>query len=135
MSDAEHDPWNEVKDRHPRAQELMADDLWDCTDEDAPFGSDEGADAYEEYRSWRVEHPGAPLSECLAWIGDESGYPDAFTYDATVIATVLGQLVCEGRIDADSKPAARRAIARQVTDASNHRLALLQASEAAILAG
>jgi uncharacterized protein YfeS len=94
----------------------MDDSLWDCVNELAPFGSDEGADAYAEYRSWRAAHPGEDLAACLAWIGGEGDYPDAFTYDATIIATVLGQLVDEGRIDASVKPAARAAIARQLDD-------------------
>ena len=61
MNDDEHDPWNEASHRHPRAQQLMAPELWDCVDEDAPFGSDEGADAYASYREWRAENPEAPL--------------------------------------------------------------------------
>jgi hypothetical protein len=85
--------------RHPRAQTLMAPELWDCVNEDSPFGSDEGADAYYENRAWRSENPKAPLVDCIAWTGDESQYSDAFTFDATVIATVLGQLVDKGRIE------------------------------------
>jgi uncharacterized protein YfeS len=132
MDTDEHDPWNEPSHRHPRAQELMAAELWDCVDEDAPFGSDEGADAYEEFRAWREENPGAPLLECIEWIGDESSYADAFTYDATIIATVLGQLVLEGRIDSDAKRYARAAIARQSEGASPERQRLLSLSGAAI---
>jgi uncharacterized protein YfeS len=66
----DHDPWNNPEDRHPRAHELMAPELWDCVNEDAPFGSDEGADAYSELRAWREQHPKAPLVDCIAWIGD-----------------------------------------------------------------
>ena len=40
-------------------------------------------------------------------------YPDLFTLDATIIATVLGQLVDEGRIDESVKPYARIAVQRQ----------------------
>jgi len=130
--DDEHDPWNEPEHRHPRARELMPEELFDCADEDAPFGSDEGAEAYLEYRDWRAQNPGAPLTECLEWIGDESDYPDAFTFDATIIATVLGQLVAEGRVDAAAKPAARRAIERQLLDAGPPRRQLLEMSAAAI---
>jgi uncharacterized protein YfeS len=132
----DHDPWNEPGHRHPRAQELMDEALWDCTNELAPFGSDEGADAYSEYRSWRAEHPRADLATCIAWIGDEDNYPDTFTFDATILATVLGQLVDEGRIDASVKPAARAAIARQLEEADDDdRRALLEASLRAIEAG
>ena len=92
----------------------MAPKHWDCVNEDVPFGSDEGADAYYEYRAWRSENPNAPIVDCIAWVRDESQYFDAFTFDATVIATVLGQLVDEGCIDADAKPFARTAIRRQL---------------------
>jgi uncharacterized protein YfeS len=135
----DHDPWNETSHRHPRAHELMCHEiLWDCVNELAPFGSDEGADAYDEYRRWRSENPGSSLTDCLSWIlggkqteynatltldaaiedSEESanrfGYPDAFTLDATIIATVLGQLVDEGRIDVEAKPFAKVAIDRQI---------------------
>jgi uncharacterized protein YfeS len=134
----DHDPWNEESHRHPRAAQLMQDKVfWDCVNELAPFGSDEGADAYVEYRSWRAENPVSNLVDCISWIlggriaeynmtlvqdkvirqsdasADRLGYPDAFTLDATIIATVLGQLVDEGRIDVEAKPFAKVAIARQ----------------------
>lgn len=136
MDDDEHDPWNEPSHRHPRAQELMDESLWDCGNDWAPFGSDEGADAYCEYRSWRAANPGEDLMGCIRWIGDENGYADAFTFDATIIATVLGQLVDEGRIDASVKPAARVAIARQVAEAEDdERRSLLASTLRAIEAG
>jgi uncharacterized protein YfeS len=121
----DHDPWNDPTVRHPRAQALMHASLWDCVNELAPFGSDEGADAYVEYRSWRDEHPGENLTACIAWIGDESNYPDAFTFDATIIATVLGQLIDEGRIEPSVKPAARAAIARQLEEADDEERRVL----------
>lgn len=133
--DNEHDPWNEVAHRHPRAHEVMEDALWDCVDEEAPFGSDEGAEAYEELRCWRDRNPNAPLVECLEWIGEESAYPDTFTFDATIIATVLGQLITEGRIDPDAKQAAYGSISRQMLEADEHGQALLRATEAAIRIG
>jgi uncharacterized protein YfeS len=139
MSD--HDPFNEPETAHPRARELMTEALfWDCVDEECPFGSDEGHDAYYEFRSWRSEHPSASLVDCLSWImeGELAGYTDrlasdeqvardvespedafladsydVFTLDATVIATGLGQLLDEGRIDPEAKPYLRVAIARQ----------------------
>jgi uncharacterized protein YfeS len=132
----DHDPWNEHGHRHPRAHELMDEALWDCVNEHAPFGSDEGAEAYEEYRSWRAAHPGTDLRGCIDRIGDEGSYPDQFTFDATIIATVLGQLVNEGRIDASVKPSARRAIARQTEAAEDdERRELLAKALRAIDAG
>jgi uncharacterized protein YfeS len=134
--DDDHDPWNDPAHRHPRAQELMDESLWDCVNDHAPFGSDEGADAYTEWRAWRAAHPTESLTACLAWIGAESEYADAFTYDATVIATVLGQLVDEGHIDPSAKPAARAAIAKQIEEATDdERSSLLQKALSAIEAG
>ena len=139
MSD--HDPFNEPETAHPRARELMVEPLfWDCVDEGAPFGSDEGSDAYYEWRSWREENPGVPLTQCLDWIlnGQLAAYKDElasadqverdlsnpeeaflsehydmYTLDATIIATGLGQLMDEGVIDPDAKPYLHVAIKRQ----------------------
>lgn len=152
MDDEDYDPWNEPSHRHPRANELMHNDiLWNCANELAPFGSDEGSDAYAEYRSWRADNPDSNLVNCLSWIlggrlseysesllsdeaidgSDDSaisfGYGDAFTLDATIIATVLGQLVNEGRIDIEAKPFAEIAIARQ-----SHAHILAQFSDEAV---
>jgi uncharacterized protein YfeS len=114
----------------------MDESLWDCANELAPFGSDEGAEGYAEYRSWRAGHRDEDLAACLAWIGAEGDYPDTFTYDSTIIATVLGQLVDEGRIDASVKPAARDAIARQLNDADDEeRRDLLEKALSAVEAG
>lgn len=138
---SEHDPFNEPESAHPRARELMREPVfWDCADEGAPFGSDEGFDAYYEWRAWRTEHPQAPLTECLNWICDgrlaaynhslstpeavarDLAHPDQalladhfdiYTLDTTIIATGLGQLMDEGKIDATAKPYLKVAIARQ----------------------
>jgi len=154
----DHDPFNEPELAHARARELMTEEaLWDCTDEEAPFGSDEGHDAYYEFRAWREQNPNSPLTECLSWIldgrlseYDESIYSDArvaqdlaepdeaflaehydpFTLDATVIATGLGQLLDEGRIDADAKKYVQVAIGRQLHPSmltSTHRKRILRA--------
>ena len=141
MSD--RDPFNEPETAHPRARELMAEAFfWDCADEEAPFGSDEGHDAYHEFREWRRRNKKKPLTDCLAWImqgEDLESYDDElcsheavalalekpaeafladaydmFTLDATVIATSLGQLLDEGRIDPAAKPYVRVAIRRQL---------------------
>jgi len=145
MSEHSHfnDPFNEPETTHPRARELMIEEfLWDCTDEEAPFGSDEGFEAYYDFRSWREENKKENLTECLAWIMDEENlenyneelcsdevierdvenpdkafladHYDIFTLDATVIATVLGQLLDEGRIDTEAKPYVQVAIKRQL---------------------
>jgi uncharacterized protein YfeS len=148
----DHDPWNEPSHRHSRANQLMRDEFfWDCVNELAPFGSDEGADAYVEYRKWRSEYPGASLVDCISWIlggrqdaynlslieesaiqdcdesAQEFGYGDAFSLDATIIATALGQLVDEGRIDVEAKPFAVIAVRRQ-----SHPLNLARFAESVV---
>ncbi len=140
MSD--HDPFNEPQLAHEQARKLMPEEFfWDCSDENAPFGSDEGWDAYCEWRSWRCDSPSADLTECLSWIlsdrldeyndrlyddaqverdldsPDEAFLAEAydiFTLDTTVIATALGQLLDEGRIDLSAKPYIHTAVSRQL---------------------
>jgi uncharacterized protein YfeS len=128
---------------HPRALQLIPEEFfWDCVDELAPFGSDEGDTALSEFRDWRLEHPNAPVKDCVVWtieaVGempvaayDESIVAKAviekqihdpkfddqqyiYTLDASVIATVFGQLADEGKIDADAKPYAELALRRQI---------------------
>ncbi|WP_035601048.1 molybdate metabolism regulator [Haloferula sp. BvORR071] len=140
MSD--HDPFNQPEIAHPRSRDLMAEELfWDCADEDAPFGSDEGWTAYYEWRQWREDNPGSSLVDCFSWIlndrldeyndslsSDEriaadlespddaflSEAFDIFTLDTTIIGTALGQLLDEGMIDVTAKPYVQVAIARQL---------------------
>ncbi|EMB17837.1 molybdate metabolism regulator [Rhodopirellula europaea] len=144
----EHDPFNEPESAHPRARELMREPFfWDCVDEAAPFGSDEGNEAYYEWRSWREENPKAALTECFDWIlaGNLHAYNeslasvaqiemdvdnpddailgdqyDMFTLDTTIIATGLGQLMDEGVIDPSAKPFLHVAIKRQRNPKAGH---------------
>ncbi|WP_035375060.1 hypothetical protein [Pseudoduganella violaceinigra] len=128
---------------HPRALEIIPDDFfWDCGDDLAPFGSDEGDMALAEYRDWRKANPATPLEACLIWTIESvaeigaAEYSDAifneatvrqqiddpefddqhyiYTTDVSVIATVFGQLADEGTIDASAKPYAERALKRQI---------------------
>jgi uncharacterized protein YfeS len=129
--------------RHPRARELLPDEkFFDSGSDCAPFGSDEGWEAYQEWRRWRKRNPNANLIDCIGWIlrdrfdcyteqllGDEriaraagddgaqepglEGW-NAFTLDATIMATALGQLLDEGHIDAEARPCARVAVERQL---------------------
>src|SRR5262245_39883276 len=125
-ADSEHDPFNEPELANPRARELMREEFfWDCVDEEAPFGSDEGNTSYHEFRAWRRKNKKAKLTKCFAWImqGEElSDYNetlctdeiierdldapeaaflgeayDMFTLDTTIISTALSQLLDEGR--------------------------------------
>jgi uncharacterized protein YfeS len=137
----EHDPFNEPDQAHPKARELMTEKFfWDCVNEMAPFGSDEGWDAYYEYRNWRSDNPNNNLIDCIRWIlqdnfdyynetlldeeiikehynnpnlGGFGMYSDMFTLDTTIIATALGQLIDEGKIDQEAKPFAEIAAIRQ----------------------
>ena len=110
----EHDPFNQPELAHPRAREPL---FWDCVDEAAPFGSDEGSEAYYEWRNWRCKNSTESLNDCFNWIlaGNLDGYNEAlasdeqvardaanpddallgdqydmFTLDTTIIATGLG---------------------------------------------
>lgn len=142
MTDDSDDVLADVRSAHPRARELMPEEFfWDCGDDDAPFGSDEGDTALYEFRDWRESNPDASLVDCLSWIrsGQLTEYDsrlvqdsqiskdlanpggafladayDMFTLDATVLATGLAQLVFEGRIDAEAKPYLRVAVQRQL---------------------
>lgn len=127
---------------HPRAVELAPEAFfWDCVDELAPFGSDEGHTALEEFLGWRKKHPGAPLLECLRWVVEDVGemafkdynaglldktaltglmgdqaFDDqqyVYTLDVSVFATGFAQLVLEGVIDTDAKEVLRVALDRQ----------------------
>jgi len=141
MSEDQEDAYCNKEKAHPKAVELMTEDLfWDPSDETAPFGSDEGFESYSSWRGWRTDHPKARLIDCFAWIlGDQhnlyneerasdeqiredlanpSSDPwadgwDMWTLDLTIIATSLSQLLDEGIIDTDAKPYVRVAIKRQ----------------------
>lgn len=163
MSD--HDPFNEPEIASARARELMPEEyFWDCADESAPFGSDEGFDAYYEWRDWREAHPTGNLSDCLSWIleGREAEYNellcsdaqiqrdldnpeeaflsesyDIFTLDTTIIASGLGQLLDEGRIDAEAKSLLLVAVHRQLNPLvcyDVHRQTIMEAVERVIQA-
>lgn len=51
---------------HKRAIELIPEDFfWDCINELAPFGSDEGDLALSEFREWKKESKTIPLRKKL----------------------------------------------------------------------
>jgi len=127
---------------HKKAVDLIPNEFfWDCIDEFAPFGSDEGDLALSEWRDWRRENLDKPAFECLIWTIESVGEIDIqkytaslakkdvfldmlnndeidedqyiWTLDVSIIATGFGQLVDEGVIDANSKPYIQIALARQ----------------------
>ncbi len=145
---------------HPNAIALIPEEFfWDCTDELAPFGSDEGDTALAEYRNWKVNYPDSPVYECIKWtiedvgemlIDDYNGelldkdliksqvadeaFDDRqyiFTMDVSVIATGFGQLVDEGKMDAVIKPFMLVAVERQALWAEvNQELAYWEKEDA-----
>ena len=133
----------EKEQAHARALELVPDEFfWDCGDDLAPFGSDEGHTALVEWREWRRQSPDAPALDCVIWTIESVGemrfsdyepsllcrdkikgqvedrkFDDLqyiFTLDTSVIATAFGQLVDEGKIDPDVKPVVEIAIERLI---------------------
>ena len=159
-ADDEHDPFNNPRQRSKRSCELMTEEyFWDCVDEDSPFGSDEGWDAYYEFRDWRRENPKARIRTYINTImlGRASGYNKTLTsddaiiesvrnprksflgnefdkgvLDVTIIAICLTQLIDEGHIEPAIKSFAEIAIARQRHKAfrpSKNRLKILNEIE------
>jgi uncharacterized protein YfeS len=139
---ADIDPFNNQGQAHKKARELMDEGFfWNCADEYAPFGSDEGWEAYYEWRRWRAAYAVENLCSCFNWILDGNiekfndslikdevierdianpdgallaEHFDVFTLDTTIIATALGQLIDEGKIDNEAKPFVNVAISRQL---------------------
>ena len=133
---------------HPNAVKLVTQEFfWDCADDLAPFGSDEGDTGLSEFRSWRLDNPNTPIKECLNWAIEDiaeitqsdynenilsealikeqienEDFDDAYyiwTVDVTVISTGFGQLLDEGKIDLDAKPIINLALSRQIIWAEN----------------
>ncbi len=138
----EAEPYGIEKEHaHQRAIELVPENFfWDCVDELAPFGSDEGDMALSEFRRWRSSNPNSPLINCLQWTIESVGeirfeeydyrilnrelintqinnihFNDQqyiFTLDISVIATGFGQLLDEGKIEENCKPIIQIALDR-----------------------
>ena len=128
---------------HPKALELIPYEFfWDSTDELAPFGSDEGDTALQEWREWRNVNPEKNTKDCINWVIESVGEitfadynsklldvnliksqlnDDGFdfeqyvnTLDISIIATGFGQLADEGKIDSEAKPTIKIALERQL---------------------
>lgn len=112
---------------HPEALHRMPPGpLWNLTDNTAPFGSDEGFQAFSDFLDWRSANPAAPLAPVLeaqlkAILAQMQPQPTQITAAAqlaealrglpeddfangqhlwlaatTAIATALGQIIIEG---------------------------------------
>lgn len=130
--------WPKKDKAHPAAQALMKDEwLFSTTDDNAPFGSDDGADTYASFFVWRKANPNANTRDFLQQHLAGWGYPSfdlsakdypalrsylnenelswryLFGTDAAIIATAFGQLCLEGKLDKDLKEMALTAIERE----------------------
>lgn len=113
--------------------------FWDCVDELAPFGSDEGYMAFAELCDWIKNNPNEPIIDCFKWIlecwnlelidfnenmiknnnilkiiKDLDFDQDLLTLDITIIATGFGQLILEGKIDNEVKNIIHLSLLRQM---------------------
>lgn len=113
--------------------------FWDCLDELAPFGSDEGYMAFAELCDWLNENPDLSIINCFQWIlscwdmkledFDESIIEnhniikiiqdfdfdeELMMLDITLISTGFGQLILEGTIEENVKNIIHLAILRQM---------------------
>lgn len=123
---------------HPNAKPLLYDEFFfDPIEETAPFGNDDGADAYVHFLQYRLGNPKGSLLECVKLLIDNWGYPKFDLYetdfhklepylmhkdraprmlrgtDAIIVATAFGQLYKEGKMDKDIREFAQIAIKRQ----------------------
>jgi uncharacterized protein YfeS len=122
---------------HPKAQRALTNTFfWSCIDDNTPFGNDNGADTLSFYREWRATHPSdAAIHFLTALLQGWSVTPtqwdvtapeqiarliaeDEFSFthrDDVIIALAFGQIVLEGRVDADIIERALVALQRQAT--------------------
>jgi len=122
----------------PKAKVLMPDEwYYSPIDDLAPFGNDNAADTYASFYEWRKNNQsGSPKAFLLAHFkqwnypnldlestdyntfksflqSDQLGSRYLFGMDASIIATALGQLYLEGKIDFDIREFAVKAIKRE----------------------
>jgi uncharacterized protein YfeS len=122
---------------HPKARlALTSAFFWNCSDDNTPFGNDNGADTFSFYREWRPTHPSDPANDFLTALFQDWGVAashwdvtapeqvaeliseDEFSFthrDDVIIALAFGQIVVDGRVDADIKERALVALQRQAT--------------------
>ncbi|WP_143307488.1 hypothetical protein [Chitinophaga vietnamensis] len=124
---------------HPNAKQLMNDTFFfDVIEETAPFGSDDGADAYAGFKNWRTAHKSESPVQFIHEQIENWGYPkfdikeisleklapylkqhdSGIRYmtgiDAAIVATAFGQLYLEGTIESDTKELAKTSIKREL---------------------
>lgn len=124
---------------HPNAQRLMKDEFFfNVIEETAPFGSDDGADAYAGFKDWRAIHRSESPVKFLRYQFERWEYPlfdlretsfeklkpyleESFTgmrlmrgIDAAIVATAFGQLYLEGTMTSDIKELAKLSVKREL---------------------
>lgn len=113
--------------------------FWDCWDELAPFGSEEGALAFMDFCDWRIIYPDADIIEYYvellsSWDLDPSDFNECMLdneiiiriirdfdfeekiliLDIIIIATGFAQLILEGKIDDRVKDIIHLSLLRQL---------------------
>ncbi|HTN89144.1 MAG TPA: hypothetical protein VL242_35945 [Sorangium sp.] len=139
MTEAPELPDLSPDDCHPRAAAALTDPFfWSLTDETAPFGNETAHETLTAFRDFRDEHPkGSPLElldallarwevENAHWnaveatevqaLGEEDEY-SLLTRDEAILGLAFGQIVTEGRLDAEVRRRALLALARQALPA------------------
>lgn len=125
---------------HPRAIEIANYEFfWNVRDELAPFGTEDAYIAFEELCTWIRENPETPIIKCFEWILecwelnlndfndsileednirklilDYDFDEDLMMLDTAIIVTGFGQLILQGKIDADTKNIIQLSILRQM---------------------
>lgn len=125
----------EPENAHSRAREILTEEFYfDPTEEAAPFGNDDGNDAFYGFLAWRKENPDRKpfhyVQELIyAWGFDNDHYREAdpakievlveedefsfFGRDNALVAVCFGQLVLEGETDPELKELTLIALMRQ----------------------
>ena len=125
---------------HPRAIHLANYEFfWNILDELGPFGTEEAYLAFCELCDWLIDNPKTPIIECFRWIlaswdieledfddriienenilkmiYDLDFHEELMMLDFTIISTGFGQLILQGKIDADVKNIVQLSILRQM---------------------
>jgi uncharacterized protein YfeS len=136
------DPRLDPDDAHPRAREALTDAFfWDPSDPSCPFGEETGIEVLEALRDFRDEAPQGSVMELLGellarWEIADAGWDaieadevqalgeadetSLLLRDEVILALAFGQIVVEGRIDAEVRRRAMLALARQALPALLH---------------
>jgi uncharacterized protein YfeS len=128
-----------IEKANPVARRLMNEEFyWSPIEGTAPFGNDDGADAYAGFKDWRQTHKADNPKKFLLEQIDYWGYPSfdinetSFEklkpylnqnelgsrymsgIDAAIVAIAFGQLYLEGTINKDFNEIAKTAINREL---------------------